>query len=119
MELLEAVDRVLLGESIAQIARCYRDELLESFGVDPATADPQTFKSDTTAFVNKLCRQLGDRHHPDSRVSAALLVWAGRVEEYDAFDALLANFDRFEGRKRLVERGQRLFPGPLTAHWVE
>ena len=39
-----------------------------------------------------------------------------RVEDYDAFDALLSNY-KFAGREIIIRRGKQLFPGPLTAHW--
>ncbi|MFO1054346.1 MAG: hypothetical protein U1F36_19170 [Planctomycetota bacterium] len=117
MDLATAIDRVLLGESLADIAQAYRAELLESFGMDPDETDPQTFRKESRVFVSKLCRELGDRRRGDSRAAIALSRWASRVEDYDAYDALLSNFTHFDGRARLLERGRKLFPGPLTAHW--
>jgi hypothetical protein len=119
MELTEAVERVSLGESIAQIASAYREGLLADFGLDPKRTSAETFRTETRAFCNKLCRRLGDLRPTDKRSAAALVAWLGFVDEYDAYDSLLTNFRAFEGRTTLLERGRRLFPGPLTAHWDE
>ena len=75
-----------------------------------------TFRNETRAFMNKLCRALGDRHPGNPHVCAALHDWVRGVSDYEAFDALLSGF-RFEGRHAVLERGRVLFPGPLTAHW--
>ncbi|MBI5851520.1 MAG: hypothetical protein HZB39_10935 [Planctomycetes bacterium] len=119
MDVPEAVRDVLSGASLAQIRGAYRDELLESFGIDPATAREETFRNEARAFVNKVCRELGDRCPRDLRVQSALAAWAAQVEDYDVFDALLTNFTAFEDRAKLLARGRRLFPGPLTAHWSD
>jgi hypothetical protein len=119
MNVHEASQSVLLGASLAQIGTEYRNELLESFGIDPAAAQPDTFRNESRNFVNKVCREIGERHRGDSRVQAALVAWAGLVDEYDVFDVLLTNFHAFEDRALLLARGRRLFPGPLTAHWDE
>lgn len=119
MNVHEASQSVLLGASLAQIGTEYRNELLESFGIDPAAAQPDTFRNESRNFVNKVCREIGERHRGDSRVQAALVAWAGLVDEYDVFDVLLTNFRDFEDRALLLARGRRLFPGPLTAHWDE
>lgn len=117
MNVTEAVDRVLLGESLGMIGAEWRIEALRSVGMEPEEARPETFRKEAIAFVNKVCRQLGERHEGDSRAEAALITWARRVDEYDVFDSLLDHFRHFEGRDSLVRRGKMLFPGPLTAHW--
>ena len=119
MNVKEAVEDVLLGASIPQIKQAYRDDLLASFGLDSKSARPDTFVNETRAFVNKVCRELGDRFRGDSRVVQTLSAWAAQVEDYDVFDSLLSNFTRFENRERLVQRGRKLFAGPLTAHWED
>ncbi len=119
MQLAEAVDRVLLGESLRGIAAAYRAELLEDLGLDPEQARPETFRRETHQFMGKLCRELADRHPGDTRAGAALREWVRRVDDYDAFDALLTAFGSFDGRETVVRRGRRLFAGPLTAHWEE
>lgn len=117
MEVRDAVERVLLGEPLRMIAIAHREELIEALGLEVEEVPPRDFWDDTRRFMNRLCRELGDRHSGDGRVAAALYEWVQRVDDYDAFDALLANFDRFEGRERVVRRGRQLFPGPLVAHW--
>lgn len=116
MELHDAVGRVLLGEPLELVAAAYRDELFAHFGLDPAEVRPTTFQRETRAFMNRLCRHLGERHRGDPRVGAALEAWVDRVDDYDAFDALLSGF-RVDRREQIVQRGRALFPGPLTAHW--
>ena len=61
---------------------------------------------------------LGDRHAGDARVAVALHAWCQRVEDYDAWDVLLSEYE-FDGREALMRRGKVLFPGPLTAHWED
>jgi hypothetical protein len=117
MELGEAVDRVLLGESMRAVAEAHREHVLASLGMEPDEVNPRARWEDTDRFMKVLCRELGDRHAGDSRVAAALSAWAHRVDDYEAFDALLANFHGFEGHGQLLRRGRQLFPGPLTAHW--
>jgi hypothetical protein len=111
-----AVPRVLQGESIASVAAAYREDLLDSVGLRPDEARATTFRKETTRFVNRLCRELGDRHTGDRRAALALREWVEQSREYECWDALLAGFE-FEGRARLVERGRVLFPRTLTAHW--
>lgn len=120
MDLDYATRCVLEGESIAQLSARYREDLLQEMGLDPEEAEASTFANDTRRFINRLCRQLGDRCAGDARVAASLSEWVRRpsVEDYDAFDALLSNF-RFDGRELLLRKGRSLFPGTLTSHWDE
>jgi hypothetical protein len=117
MEVREAIGRVLLGEPLRSIAVAHREEVLRSLGMDSDEVSPRDLWEDTGRFMNRLCRELGERHSGDQRAGVALADWAKRVEDYDAYDALLANFDAFEGRQHFLQRGRQLFPGPLTAHW--
>jgi hypothetical protein len=117
MELGEAVERVLLGEPMRAIAVAHREDVLASLGMTPDEVDARTLWNDTERFMRRLCRELGERHAGDGRAAAALAGWARRVDDYEAFDALLANFPSFEGRDQLLRRGRQMFPGPLTAHW--
>lgn len=112
----DAAKRILLGESIASVATTFREELLDSVGLRPDEAEPGTFQKEATRFVNRLCRELGDRHAGDRRAAYALRDWVQQSNEYECWDALLAGF-AFEGRERLVERGRMLFPRTMTAHW--
>jgi hypothetical protein len=114
-----ATEEVLLGASLLDIFREHRAELLRSVDLDPAEADPTTFRKDTMRFMGKLCRHLSERHAGDRRVGAALVEWVQIVDEYDAYDSLLSRWHRFDGRERVVRRGKQLFPGPLTSHWDE
>jgi hypothetical protein len=119
MQLSEAVERILLGEPLQSVAADYRSTLLQDCGLEPAEAGPRTFQPETRRFMNRLCRELAHRHEGDSRAAAALHDWVHRVDDYDAFDALLSGFGQFDGREAIVRRGRTLFPGPLTAHWEE
>ena len=119
MEVSEAVDRVLLGESLLQIRAAWRAEALDSMGMQPDEARPDTFLKEATRFVAKVCRVLGDRHAGDSRAATALVDFVRRVDDYDAFDSLLDNFRSFDGRELIVRRGRTLYPGTLTEHWDE
>jgi hypothetical protein len=112
MEQREAIGRVLLGEPLRSIAVAHREEVLQSLGMQSDEVSPRDLWEDTGRFMNRLCRELGERHGGDRRAGVALADWAKRVE-----DALLANFDAFEGREHFLQRGRQLFPGPLTAHW--
>lgn len=116
MDVPEAVQRVLQGESLRQIHDAYRKELLAALGMDPEEAPGELFADEASRFLRKLCRELGDRHGEDPRVMVALQDWAQQTQDYEAWDALLSNFD-FPGKQRWIERGRRMFPGPLTAHW--
>ena len=118
MELTEAVDRVLQGESLRDVFAHYRDGLLVDMGFDPEEAPDDLFRKETMRFVNQLCRRLGEHHDGDRRAAAALVDWVRECEEYDAFDALLSHFE-FDSRDAVITRGRVLFPGPLTAHWGE
>ena len=119
MEVAEAVDRVLLGESLLQIRSAWRAEALDSMGMRPDEARPDTFLKEATRFAAKVCRVLGDRHAGDSRAATALADFVRRVDDYDAYDSLLANFRSFDGRELIVRRGRTLYPGTLTEHWDE
>jgi hypothetical protein len=116
MDLQRAVEDILLGASLRQVAAAYRQSLIEQFEFRPEEVTPATFMTETTAFMRKVARHLGDRHRGEPRVQQALQEWVLRVEHYEAWDALLAGFD-FPGKQALVRRGRMLFPGPLTAHW--
>jgi hypothetical protein len=119
MDIPAAGRRVLLGESIAQLAALHRQQLLDAVGLDADDAAPSTFRKEAVRFAGKVCRYLAERHAHDSHAQNALAEWAQQVEDYDAFDALLGTFKDFDGRPALVRRGKALFPGPLTAHWEE
>jgi hypothetical protein len=116
MQLDEAMERVLLGESIRSIAVDHRANLLASVHLDPREALPETFAAETSSFTKALCRALGERHAGDPRALAALREWVRVVDDYEAWDALLTHFD-FAGKEQLVRRGRTMFAGPLTAHW--
>ena len=114
----EAVERVLLGESLASIAGALREELYERDGIDPEEDDDTyRYAADVNGFMRDLCRELGERHADANRVGMALREWVESCSDYEAWDALLSSFD-FEGRARYVARGRQMFPGPLTAHWT-
>lgn len=116
MDLDQAEERVLLGEPLDAIAAAYREELLQSVDLRADEADPATFAKETRQFMGRLCRRLSDRHSADHRVRLALQEWVQRVDDYEAWDALLSTWD-FDGKALLIRRGRMLFPGPLTAHW--
>lgn len=115
-DLFEIADRVLLGESLRDVAVEYRNTMLIDMGFDPENPPDELFTKETTRFMNKVCRHLGERHAGDQAVAAELEAWVCEVNEYDAFDALLAHFE-FPSRPTVLERGRILFPGPMTAHW--
>ncbi|MHC4512480.1 MAG: hypothetical protein ACYTGW_06490 [Planctomycetota bacterium] len=112
----EAVERILLGESMQHLAHGYREQLLVDLGMDPEECEDTLFLEETHKFMSKVCAHLGEKFAGDARASAALQAWVRLVEDYDAFDALLSNYD-FAGREVVIRRGKMLFPGPLTAHW--
>ncbi len=116
MKVEEAVDRVLLGESMGDLAESYRGELLVGLGLDPEECDDTLFLKETHRFMSRVCVHLGERHAGDPRASEALQAWVRLVDDYDAYDALLSNY-RFDGRDVVIRRARMLFPGPLTAHW--
>lgn len=116
MKLEEAVARVRLGESIAQIADAYRVEVMRSMGLTSRDVGPETFRKDARLFVNRLCRELADRCAGDRKIALTLRTWVEGVADYEAWDALLSAFD-FEGKARWIERGRAMFAGPMTAHW--
>ena len=116
MDLARAVEDVLLGASLRQVAIAYRDDLIATFRFRPDEVTAETFADETAAFMKRVARHLGERHRGDPRVMHALREWVVRVGHYEAWDALLAGFD-FHGKAALVRRGRMLFPGPLTAHW--
>ena len=116
MDLRRAIEDVLLGASLRQVADAYRDDLIAAFDFRPEETGPDTFADETTAFMKKVARQLGDKHAGDVRVMQALLEWIVLSEHYEAWDALLSGFE-FQGKEGLIRRGRVLFAGPLTAHW--
>ena len=117
-ELPESAEHVFLGESLRSIAAAYRIDLLVEMGFDPEDAPNDLFRKETSRYMNQLCRHLGDHHAGDTRAAAALLDWVRVVEDYDAFDTLLTHYE-FDARGTVLRRGRVLFPGPLTAHWVD
>jgi hypothetical protein len=118
MEISAAVDDVLMGASLRQVAAAYREELIQHFGFRPDEITPATFGAEVATFMRKLARHFGDRHQGDARVGQALVEWVQQSDHYEAWDALLSGFD-VEAREALVRRGRMLFPGPLTRHWTE
>lgn len=117
MDQKQAVEEVLLGASLRQVAAAYRAGLIEAFAFRPEEVTGETFADETTAFMKKVVRFLGDRHRDDPRIHQALLDWVHMVDHYEAWDALLSG-PQFPGKDALVRRGRLLFPGPLTAHWL-
>jgi hypothetical protein len=116
VKLAAAVDEILLGASLQQVASAFREQLLRDFQFRPDEVTPSTFQPEVTAFMRRLARHLGDRHAGDPRVGHALRDWIMVCDHYEAWDALLSAFDVAD-REVLVRRGRMLFPGPLTAHW--
>ena len=118
MDFKDAAQRVLLGEALSHLAEDYRQDLIASMGLGDDDVTPTTFRKETLAYMSKLARHLGERHSGDARVAVALHAWCQRVEDYDAWDVLLSEY-QFDGRDALMRRGKVLFPGPLTAHWED
>lgn len=116
MDVEQGIERVLLGEPLKMLAAACREEMLESVGLDPREALPETFRAETESFMKKLCRTLGERHPGDHRAMVALREWVRDARDYEAWDALLTHFD-FDGKDQLIRRGRVLFAGPMTAHW--
>jgi hypothetical protein len=116
MDVARAVQEVLLGASLRAVAAAYRQDLIDAFGFQPEEVTAETFADETAAFLKKLARQLGDRHAGDWRAGEALRDWVMVSDHFDAWDALLSGFE-FDGKELLIERGRRLFPRALTAHW--
>ena len=119
MDVDDAIGRVLLGESMRQLGSSYREGLLRDCGLEPEEASASTLVKETRRFLGQVCRALGDRHPDDRRVASALSDWVREVEDYEAFDTLLAGDYRFDGREHVLRRGRSMFPGPLTAHWED
>jgi hypothetical protein len=117
MQVPEAARRALLGEPLTELAATYRAGLLAAVGLDPKDASPTTFEREARRFVSKVCRHLSERHAEASHVAVALRDYVNQVDDYDAFDSLLATFPAFEGRDAVLRRGRALFPRALTAHW--
>ena len=124
MKLEEAYESVLLGESLPALHERHQHE---SLGIeDPKearkklrglpTPAQQELRDDATRFLGSLCRLLGDKHAGEDRIATLLRGWAERSKDYEAFDALLCNFE-FPGRMQVLAEGRRLFPSTLTAHW--
>jgi hypothetical protein len=118
MDLARAVDDVLLGASLRQVASAYRQSLIDAFHFRADEVGGETFMDETMAFMRRVARHLGDRHAGDRRVLSALQSWVMLVDHYEAWDALLSGF-QFEGKSALIRRGRVMFPGPLTAHWAD
>lgn len=116
MQVADAIARIRLGETIAQIADAYRASTLASMGLSLQDVGPTTFRKETRLFVNKVCRELADKFAGDRKIAFALRAWVETVGDYEAWDALLSAF-HFEGKARFIERGRRMFAGPMTAHW--
>ena len=116
MDVQQAARDVLLGASMRQIAAEFREALISSFGFRDDEVTPTTFGNETSAFMRKLARHLGERHAGEASVAHALREWIMFTDHYEAWDALLSGFD-VHGRDALVRRGKVLFPGTLTAHW--
>lgn len=123
MNLSEAIENVLLGESLDSLHVRFqmamlgvtKEDLPRALGA-LRTERRQELLRDATRFLGSVCRQLGERHENDERIGRVIEDWARRSKDYDAFDALLSHF-RFHGRERWVEEGRRLFPRTLTEHW--
>lgn len=118
MNVKRAVEDVMLGASLRQVAIAYRDALIEQFQFRPEEVSSSTFSGETESFMKTVARHLGDKHRGDGRVQHALQVWVMECDHYEAWDALLAGFD-FPGKSALLRRGRVRFPGSLTAHWQE
>ncbi len=116
MDLQKAVGRLFEGEPMYMLARAYREGLIDAMELGEDDVTQSTFRAETKVFMNQLCRHLGDRHADDHRVCIALREWVHRVDDYEAYDALLTSF-RFDDRTAVLRKGRILFPGPLTAHW--
>ena len=116
MNVEQATDRVLLGESLKMVAAAYREARIDAVGLDRREALPETFANETATFMRDLCRHLGERLAGDRRVLSALRAWVRHADDYEAWDALLTHFD-FDGKDALIKRGRVLFAGPMTAHW--
>jgi hypothetical protein len=112
-----AANRVLFGESLASIRGALVEELIarEQLDADDEAVQQRTQRA-AHPFLRDLCRHLGEKYGGNRRVAAALREWLRISDDYEAYDALLCAFE-FDGRGKLLERGQLLFPGPLTAHW--
>ena len=117
MQIGEAIERIRLGETILQVSDAYRTGVLASMGLSLQDVGPQTFRKEARAFVNKLCRELAEKFAGDRRIAFALRAWVETVTDYEAWDSLLSAFE-FEGKARWIERGRRMFAGPMTAHWA-
>jgi hypothetical protein len=113
----EGIARVRLGEAVERVRAEWRREALEELGMTEQEAGPETFRAESQRYARQLCRLLADRHPHDAKTAIALRDYVERCDDYDAYDALLATFEQFDGRARIVARGRQLFPGPLTAHW--
>lgn len=119
-----AVEEVHLGASIADLHDGFlmrvlaidREDDLTSVLRDLPLEQRRAVREHARRFTGDVCRRLGDLHGRDTRVCRVLEEWVQTSKDYDAFDALLSNFD-FPARERLVEEGKRLFPSTLTAHW--
>lgn len=118
MDQTQAVKDIMLGASLRDVAAAYRQSLIETFQFRPEEVTKTTLMPETTLFMKKLCRHLGDKYAGERQIGQALRDWILLVDHYEAYDALLSGFD-FEGKQQLIERARVLFPGTLTAHWSE
>jgi len=124
MELEKAIEDILLGESLRSLRnRLLMDQLgvrdedqlaVALRGLDDTRA--AELRMDAQRFLGTVCRTLGERHERDMRICRVIEIWAEESKDYDAFDALLCNFD-WPGRERILAEGRRLFPSTLTEHW--
>lgn len=118
MDQKRAIEDILLGASMRQVAIAYRESLIEAFQFRPEEVSSTTFAKETESFMKNVARHLGEKHRGVGRVQHALQAWVMECDHYEAWDALLAGFD-FPGKSALVRRGRMRFPGPLTAHWAD
>ena len=122
--LSEAIESILLGESIHSVREGFLWGVLEA--LDPkdfeerwhslADGRRREIQEQARNFTSDLVRRLAERHEGDERACAALLEWSDRSKDYETFDALLCHFD-FPSRQRTLDEGRRLFPSTLTSHW--
>lgn len=126
MQLDDAFEDILLGESLAGIHARHQ---LEALGIedekkarrrlrDMDREERRELEEAATRFVGDLCRKLGEARAGEDRIATLLRDWAERSKAYEAFDALLCNFE-FAGKAQVLAEGRRLFPSTLTAHWSE
>jgi hypothetical protein len=119
-----AVADVQLGASLADVWRACLARLLAVPADDRLEAEisrlsapyRRELQAQATRFTGAVCRWLGERFARDARICRVLEEWVRQSGDYDAYDALLGNFD-FPARPRLLAEARRKFPRTLTAHW--